>query len=595
MDRKVNMEKKREELEYLKQKVESLNRDKRNYESDLRRIRLEYDKADSGLPQAIQDAKERSMKSELDKLKEPFIAEIEELEEKNDSLAELMERKKKEYTRSEFEEPFENELNIINDCISNVSLAETCVKEHLGERLAEVINSRLSVGKIELGVEDLESISKKLNKYQTNLKLMSRTGKSKAIGKKFGNLMEKLTPCKDETKEGAITNDLIMYTLAVGGVSFLVIKLLSPFLLVSLLGLCSYNVYKTYAVYRLLLETKLVQDNTDVLKNLISSKVDEQIKQYLEQLENAYELSTEKVNNRISQLNMEMEKQINILESNFQFDSTEVEAKFENNKNRLKDEQIATERHLANLNKNIDDTVSQLRLAELAYNELADSEKELRLSTASCGDEIIYPKDILYDMDEDNEGEYWNLPTTPTLILYESRAEVTKFCKLLILQLLNQMSPTAIQMDYIDGKYMAADITELYDLPKGLFNITLTDEIKKLIDAKKETLLLRLKSIGSDTIAHYNEEMIKNDSVIIPYNLLLMLDIDFSVLSSQDMKSIIINGSQVGVFSYIFIEEDEFLADESFRLEFLKTANKVSLITKNGKIKRRSKEYYMEC
>lgn len=595
MDRKVNMEKKREELEYLKQKVESLNRDKRNYESDLRRIRLEYDKADSGLPQAIQDAKERSMKSELDKLKEPFIAEIEELEEKNDSLAELMERKKKEYTRSEFEEPFENELNIINDCISNVSLAETCVKEHLGERLAEVINSRLSVGKIELGVEDLESISKKLNKYQTNLKLMSRTGKSKAIGKKFGNLMEKLTPCKDETKEGAITNDLIMYTLAVGGVSFLVIKLLSPFLLVSLLGLCSYNVYKTYAVYRLLLETKLVQDNTDVLKNLISSKVDEQIKQYLEQLENAYELSTEKVNNRISQLNMEMEKQINILESNFQFDSTEVEAKFENNKNRLKDEQIATERHLADLNKNIDDTVSQLRLAELAYNELADSEKELRLSTASCGDEIIYPKDMLYDMDEDNEGEYWNLPTTPTLILYESRAEVTKFCKLLILQLLNQMSPTAIQMDYIDGKYMAADITELYDLPKGLFNITLTDEIKKLIDAKKETLLLRLKSIGSDTIAHYNEEMIKNDSVIIPYNLLLMLDIDFSVLSSQDMKSIIINGSQVGVFSYIFIEEDEFLADESFRLEFLKTANKVSLITKNGKIKRRSKEYYMEC
>lgn len=595
MDRKVNMEKKREELEYLKQKVESLNRDKRNYESDLRRIRLEYDKADSGLPQAIQDAKERSMKSELDKLKEPFIAEIEELEEKNDSLAELMERKKKEYTRSEFEEPFENELNIINDCISNVSLAETCVKEHLGERLAEVINSRLSVGKIELGVEDLESISKKLNKYQTNLKIMSRTGKSKAIGKKFGNLMEKLTPCKDETKEGAITNDLIMYTLAVGGVSFLVIKLLSPFLLVSLLGLCSYNVYKTYAVYRLLLETKLVQDNTDVLKNLISSKVDEQIKQYLEQLENAYELSTEKVNNRISQLNMEMEKQINILESNFQFDSTEVEAKFENNKNRLKDEQIATERHLADLNKNIDDTVSQLRLAELAYNELADSEKELRLSTASCGDEIIYPKDILYDMDEDNEGEYWNLPTTPTLILYESRAEVTKFCKLLILQLLNQMSPTAIQMDYIDGKYMAADITELYDLPKGLFNITLTDEIKKLIDAKKETLLLRLKSIGSDTIAHYNEEMIKNDSVIIPYNLLLMLDIDFSVLSSQDMKSIIINGSQVGVFSYIFIEEDEFLADESFRLEFLKTANKVSLITKNGKIKRRSKEYYMEC
>lgn len=595
MDRKVNMEKKREELEYLKQKVESLNRDKRNYESDLRRIRLEYDKADSGLPQAIQDAKERSMKSELDKLKEPFIAEIEELEEKNDSLAELMERKKKEYTRSEFEEPFENELNIINDCISNVSLAETCVKEHLGERLAEVINSRLSVGKIELGVEDLESISKKLNKYQTNLKLMSRTGKSKAIGKKFGNLMEKLTPCKDETKEGAITNDLIMYTLAVGGVSFLVIKLLSPFLLVSLLGLCSYNVYKTYAVYRLLLETKLVQDNTDVLKNLISSKVDEQIKQYLEQLENAYELSTEKVNNRISQLNMEMEKQINILESNFQFDSTEVEAKFENNKNRLKDEQIATERHLADLNKNIDDTVSQLHLAELAYNELADSEKELRLSTASCGDEIIYPKDILYDMDEDNEGEYWNLPTTPTLILYESRAEVTKFCKLLILQLLNQMSPTAIQMDYIDGKYMAADITELYDLPKGLFNITLTDEIKKLIDAKKETLLLRLKSIGSDTIAHYNEEMIKNDSVIIPYNLLLMLDIDFSVLSSQDMKSIIINGSQVGVFSYIFIEEDEFLADESFRLEFLKTANKVSLITKNGKIKRRSKEYYMEC
>lgn len=595
MDRKENMERKREELEYLKQRIESLNRDKRNYESDLRRIRLEYDKADSGLPQAIKDAKERAMKSELDKLKEPFIIEIEELEEKNDSLAELMGRKKKEYTRAEFEEPFENELKIINDCISNVSLAETYVKEHLGERLAEVINSRLSVGKIELGVEDLESISKKLNKYQTNLKLMSRTGKSKAIGKKFGDLMEKLTPCKDETKEGAISNDLIMYTLAVGGVSFLVIKFLSPFLLVSILGLCSYNIYKTYAVYRLLLETKLVQDNTDILKKLISSKVDEQIKQYLEELENAYELSTEKVNNKISQLNMEMEKQINMLESNFQFDSTEVEEKFENNKNRLKDEQTAAERNLADLNKNIDDTMSQLRLAERAYNELADSEKDIRLSTASCGDAIVYPKDILYDMDEDNEGEYWDLPTTPCLILYESRTEVTKFCKLLILQLLNQMVPTAIQMDYIDGKYMAADITELYDLPKGLFNITLTDEIKKLIDAKKETLLLRLKSIGTDTIVHYNEEMIKNDSVIIPYNLLLMLDIDLSILSSQDMKSIIINGSQVGVFSYIFIEEEEFLADESFRLEFLKIADKVSLITKNGKIKRRSKEYYMEC
>ena len=595
MDRKENMEKKREELEYLKQRIESLNRDKRNYESDLRRIRLEYDKADSGLPQAIQDAKERAMKNELDELKEPFIAEIEELEEKNDSLAELMGRKKKEYTRSEFEEPFENELKIINDCISNVSLAETCVKEHLGERLAEVINSRLSVGKIELGVEDLESISKKLNKYQTNLKMMSRTGKSKAIGKKFGDLMEKLTPCKDENKEGAITNDLIMYTLAVGGTSFLVIKFLSPFLLVGILGLCSYNIYKTYAVYRLLLETKLVQDNTDILKKLISSKVDEQIKQYLEQLENAYELSTEKVNNKISQLNLEMEKQINMLESNFQFDSTEVEEKFKNNKNRLKDEQIAAERNLADLNKNIDDTMSQLRLAERAYNELADSEKDIRLSTASCGDAIVYPKDILYDMDEDNEGEYWNLPTTPCLILYENRAEVTKFCKLLILQLLNQMVPTAIQMDYIDGKYMAADVTELYDLPKGLFNITLNDEIKKLIEAKKETLLLRLKSIGSDTIAHYNEEMIKNDSVIIPYNLLLMLDIDLSTLGSQEMERIIINGSQVGIFSYIFIEEEEFLADESFRLEFLKIVDKVSLITKNGKIKRRSKEYYMEC
>lgn len=595
MDRKENMEKKREELEYLKQRVESLNRDKRNYESDLRRIRLEYDKADSGLSQAIQDAKERAMKSELDKLKEPFIAEIQELEEKNDSLAELMGRKKKEYTRAEFEEPFENELTIINDCISNVSLAETCVKEHLGERLAEVINSRISVGKIELGVEDLESVSNKLNKYQTNLKMMSRTGKSKAIGKKFGDLMEKLTPCKDETKEGAITNDLIMYTLAVGGVSFLVIKFLSPFLLVGILGLCSYNVYKTYAVYRLLLETKLVQDNTDTLKKLISSKVDEQIKQYLDQLEKAYELSTEKVNNRISQLNMEMEKQINMLESNFQFDATEVKEKFENNKNRLKDEQTAAEGYLADLNKNIDDTMSQLRLAELAYNELADSEKEIRLSMASCGDEIVYLKDILYDMDEDNEGEYWDLPTTPCLILYEDRTEVTKFCKLLILQLLNQMVPTAIQIDYIDGKYMAADITELYDLPKGLFNITLNDEIKKLIDDKKETLLLRLKSIGTDTIAHYNEEMVKNDSVIIPYNLLMFLDVDFSVLNGQDARSIIINGSQVGVFSYIFIEEEEFLAEESFRLDFLKMVDKVAIITKKGKIKRRSKEYYMEC
>ena len=369
---------------------------------------------------------------------------------------------------------------------------------------------------------------------------------------------------------------------------------MSPFLLVGILGLCSYNVYKTYAVYRLLLETKLVQDNTDTLKKLISSKVDEQIKQYLDQLEKAYELSTDKVNNRINQLNMEMEKQINMFESNFQFDATEVKEKFENNKNRLKDEQTAAEGYLADLNKNIDDTMSQLRLAELAYNELADSEKEIRLSTASCGDEIVYPKDMLYDMNEDNEGEYWDLPTTPCLILYEDRAEVTKFCKLLILQLLNQMVPTAIQIDYIDGKYMAADITELYDLPKGLFNITLTDEIKKLIDAKKETLLLRLKSIGSDTIVHYNEEMVKNDSVIIPYNLLMLLDVDLSILNGQDVRSIIINGSQVGVFSYIFVDEEEFLAEESIRLDFLKVVDKVALITKNGKIKRRSKEYYME-
>ena len=156
------------------------------------------------------------------------------------------------------------------------------------------------------------------------------------------------------------------------------------------------------------------------------------------------------------------------------------------------------------------------------------------------------------------------------------------------------MVPTAIQIDYIDGKYMAADITELYDLPKGLFNITLTDEIKKLIDAKKETLLLRLKSIGSDTIVHYNEEMVKNDSVIIPYNLLMLLDVDLSILNGQDVRSIIINGSQVGVFSYIFVDEEEFLAEESIRLDFLKVVDKVALITKNGKIKRRSKEYYME-
>ena len=159
-------------------------------------------------------------------------------------------------------------------------------------------------------------------------------------------MLEKLTPCKDESQDGAIKNDLIMYTIAMGGMSFLVIKYLSTFLLLGLFGVCSYNIYKTYVVYRLLLESKLVQDNTDTLKSMIDGNIEEQINSYLEELDKAYQNSNNEIANKINILNNNMNNEVTNFQDTFEFDSSDIENTFRDNKHRLEDERNSAEQRL---------------------------------------------------------------------------------------------------------------------------------------------------------------------------------------------------------------------------------------------------------
>lgn len=602
MDSKEKMDLKYKEIQELKSSIESLERDKKVLELNIQRTRLEYDRIDDNIEDAINTAKNNLLAESIEKIREPYIDEIQKLEEKSNSLEELLETKKKQYTKKEFEEPYEDEISIINECIDNVHLAEECAKEHLGDRLTNVLNSRLNVGKLELGVDDLNIISKKLHKYRNNLKYLSRTGKTKSIIKKLNTLLEKLTPCKDETQEGAIKNDLIMYTIAMGGMSFLVIKYLSTFLLIGLFGICSYNIYKTYVVYRLLLESKLVQDNTDILRSMIDKNVEDQINSYLAELDKAYLNSSNEIANKITGLNNSMNTEVANFKTSFEFDSSDIENTFKDNKHRLEDERNSSEQRLKDLNNDLDDLYSQLNLAEMAYQELAKSMIDIYLDMDKCGESVELPNKILLDIDNNNNGIFWDIPRVPCLILYKDREEVSNFCKLLIVQLLNQMSPISIQINYIDGQRLGADMSDLFDMPENIFRITNPVDINGILNDKIDNLQSRLKSLGSNSIVEYNKEMIKNDSVLLTYNLLMFIDVDFNILKSQNMTSLLLSGSKVGILPYIFINEDDFLADKSFREHILKilvnaienNPKVIHLIDENGDLVNKPIIYYKE-
>ena len=214
----------------------------------------------------------------------------------------------------------------------------------------------------------------------------------------------------------------------------------------------------------------------------------------------------------------------------------------------------------------------------MTYQELAKSMFDIYLNMDKCGDLVELPDKMLLDIDDNNNGIFWNIPKTPCLILYKNREEVSNFCKLLLVQLFNQMSPILIQINYMDGQRLGADLSDFFDMPENVLKFTNSSDVNEVLNSKLDELQSRLKSVGSFTISEYNKEMLKNDSVLLTYNILMLMDIDFNVLKSQNITSLMLSGTKVGILPYIFINEEDFLEDKSLREHMLKTLLNITLV-----------------
>ena len=613
----MNTDKKQQEvLSYddLKIKLTNLQRDLakcreniENYERQSKHLEHEELNIKQSFERTLSEESNKELNQYVNNLSAPVANKVTELE---DELLELEDRFKEEmskFSKEDLTDYYYSESEMLEDVHKALAMLNERLTNLIGERFQKELNQQLDSVSFKIQADDLEEICdyfEKLTEYFDNI----QNNNSKVTS--IENIVKKLNTIGNALETGNKQLTLVVM-LVLCFIFYFAFKFVFPIYVIALAMFTIYNVKLSSKIYTTSLLRKVIEDNISAIEQMYRDKALAQLNQEKRELEESYKETKNELENELSDTKNKLESILMSAKERFTYDDDKLR---ENQNNLLivnKNKKSELERLKLQEKQKYDSLLKELEVTKQQFDQAADNLKNKYINFDNVGDSYVMDKDFLLDIDAvTKKPKFFEFNFGSNLFIYSDITDVINFIKLFVVQVRARLKPSCINMTIFDDKFMGRDYLcfketedDKYDnIMRLLIN---KEELKNYVGELSELSITRTTNIKREfnNIIEYNNFMLSQNSLPESYTFFFVQDIVLNTLLETTFRQILLNGSDLGIYPFVFLSMENFSQGGNDAKELIKYFDNIYTFDQdathqyegsNTILKRKAKDFVLE-
>ena len=613
----MNTDKKQQEvLSYddLKIKLTNLQRDLakcreniENYERQSKHLEHEELNIKQSFERTLSEESNKELNQYVNNLSAPVANKVTELE---DELLELEDRFKEEmskFSKEDLTDYYYSESEMLEDVHKALAMLNERLTNLIGERFQKELNQQLDSVSFKIQEDDLEEICdyfEKLTEYFDNI----QNNNSKVTS--IENIVKKLNTIGNALETGNKQLTLVVM-LVLCFIFYFAFNFVFPIYVIALAMFTIYNVKLSSKIYTTSLLRKVIEDNISAIEQMYRDKALAQLNQEKRELEESYKETKNELENELSDTKNKLESILMSAKERFTYDDDKLR---ENQNNLLivnKNKKSELERLKLQEKQKYDSLLKELEVTKQQFDQAADNLKNKYINFDKVGDSYVMDKDFLLDIDAvTKKPKFFEFNFGSNLFIYSDITDVINFIKLFVVQVRARLKPSCINMTIFDDKFMGRDYLcfketedDKYDnIMRLLIN---KEELKNYVEELSELSITRTTNIKREfnNIIEYNNFMLSQNSLPESYTFFFVQDIVLNTLLETTFRQILLNGSDLGIYPFVFLSMENFSQGGNDAKELIKYFDNIYTFDQdathqyegsNTILKRKAKDFVLE-
>lgn len=613
----MNTDKKQQEvLSYddLKIKLTNLQRDLakcreniENYERQSKHLEHEELNIKQSFERTLSEESNKKLNQYVNNLSAPVANKVTELE---DELLELEDRFKEEmskFSKEDLTDYYYSESEMLEDVHKALAMLNERLTNLIGERFQKELNQQLDSVSFKIQEDDLEEICdyfEKLTEYFDNI----QNNNSKVTS--IENIVKKLNTIGNALETGNKQLTLVVM-LVLCFIFYFAFKFVFPIYVIALAMFTIYNVKLSSKIYTTSLLRKVIEDNISAIEQMYRDKALAQLNQEKRELEESYKETKNELENELSDTKNKLESILMSAKERFTYDDDKLR---ENQNNLLivnKNKKSELEWLKLQEKQKYDSLLKELEVTKQQFDQAADNLKNKYINFDKVGDSYVMDKDFLLDIDAvTKKPKFFEFNFGSNLFIYSDITDVINFIKLFVVQVRARLKPSCINMTIFDDKFMGRDYLcfketedDKYDnIMRLLIN---KEELKNYVGELSELSITRTTNIKREfnNIIEYNNFMLSQNSLPESYTFFFVQDIVLNTLLETTFRQILLNGSDLGIYPFVFLSMENFSQGGNDAKELIKYFDNIYTFDQdathqyegsNTILKRKAKDFVLE-
>lgn len=578
-----------------------------NYERQSKHLEHEELNIKQSFERTLSEESNKELNQYVNNLSAPVANKVTELE---DELLELEDRFKEEmskFSKEDLTDYYYSESEMLEDVHKALAMLNERLTNLIGERFQKELNQQLDSVSFKIQEDDLEEICdyfEKLTEYFDNI----QNNNSKVTS--IENIIKKLNTIGNALETGNKQLTLVVM-IVLCFIFYFAFKFVFPIYVIALAMFTIYNVKLSSKIYTTSLLRKVIEDNISAIEQMYRDKALAQLNQEKRELEESYKETKNELENELSDTKNKLESILMSAKERFTYDDDKLR---ENQNNLLivnKNKKSELERLKLQEKQKYDSLLKELEVTKQQFDQAADNLKNKYINFDKVGDSYVMDKDFLLDIDAvTKKPKFFEFNFGSNLFIYSDITDVINFIKLFVVQVRARLKPSCINMTIFDDKFMGRDYLcfketedDKYDnIMRLLIN---KEELKNYVGELSELSITRTTNIKREfnNIIEYNNFMLSQNSLPESYTFFFVQDIVLNTLLETTFRQILLNGSDLGIYPFVFLSMENFSQGGNDAKELIKYFDNIYTFDQdathqyegsNTILKRKAKDFVLE-
>lgn len=599
-DLKIKLTNLQRDLAKCRENIENYERQSKHLEHEELNIKQSFERT-------LSEESNKELNQYVNNLSAPVAKKVTELE---DELLELEDRFKEEmskFSKEDLTDYYYSESEMLEDVHKALAMLNERLTNLIGERFQKELNQQLDSVSFKIQEDDLEEICdyfEKLTEYFDNI----QNNNSKVTS--IENIIKKLNTIGNALETGNKQLTLVVM-LVLCFIFYFAFKFVFPIYVIALAMFTIYNVKLSSKIYTTSLLRKVIEDNISAIEQMYRDKALAQLNQEKRELEESYKETKNELENELSDTKNKLESILMSAKERFTYDDDKLR---ENQNNLLivnKNKKSELERLKLQEKQKYDSLLKELEVTKQQFDQAADNLKNKYINFDKVGDSYVMDKDFLLDIDAvTKKPKFFEFNFGSNLFIYSDITDVINFIKLFVVQVRARLKPSCINMTIFDDKFMGRDYLcfketedDKYDnIMRLLIN---KEELKNYVGELSELSITRTTNIKREfnNIIEYNNFMLSQNSLPESYTFFFVQDIVLNTLLETTFRQILLNGSDLGIYPFVFLSMENFSQGGNDAKELIKYFDNIYTFDQdathqyegsNTILKRKAKDFVLE-